>query len=297
MPEARFAFDGTEIAADAKGVARISVPRSHAQHRLDLLTLRIDRPEGTAEFARWRSRGDTDQGYAPTLTGLVVNHTVRLQVAFEVHRNVRYSFVDQARTPVSPERITAMTLRSDTGQTEVVRGGGAVELMSLRPSNGSGRLVAKQSVYSVQSVEIDGANVVNIGEQRFRPSQVDQLEVVVLLRSVRLRVQDRFFGSPIDAVVNLTYPDGRTEALPTGPTGEVALESLARGTYVVNVPDRGVSVPLQVALSRSQFVDVPVLSHLDLWLLGGGGLLSVLTVLLLGWWRARSFRAEEATHG
>jgi hypothetical protein len=288
MPGARFTLDGQPLVTDGRGTVRVEVPHSAAPHRIELVTPTVEAAGSTAEFVRWHGQADSDQGYTPVLDGVRIDHTLHLRVAFQVSRTVRFAFVDQAHHPVDPRRITSITLRSDSGRSQTLAPDAAVQLVAMRPSSGSGQLVARDATYSVQAVTIDGANVVNIGEQRFRPSQLDgPLPVVVLLRSAHFRVTDRLLGGPVATVVHLSYPDGRREDHPTDGNGEVVLEDLARGTYSVTAAGEAYSIDQQLTLSRSQFVDLPVLSHLDALILGATALLIALGLLWLARRRSR----------
>jgi hypothetical protein len=297
-PSARFALDGTPLVTDARGAVRIALPRSSVPHRFELLNPSIDAPDATAKFVRWHGQQNSDQGYTPVLDGVRIDHTLHLRVAFQVSRSVRFAFVDQAHHPVDPRRITSLVLRSDTGRSQSLRPDAAVRLVSVRPSAGDGQLVARDATYSVQSVTIDGANVVNVGEQRFRPSQLNRpLEVVVLLRSAHFRVVDRLLGTPVATVVRLTYPDGRREEHPTDANGEVVLENLARGAYTVTAAGQAYAIDKQVTLSRSQFVDLPVLSYTDALIGGAVAVVLLAGLVALGRRRSRKVRADRERAG
>jgi hypothetical protein len=294
-PAARFTLDGVPLLTDDKGVARTGVPRSAQLHRIELLTPTLETSDSTWEFVRWHGHADSDQGYTPVLDNVRVDHTLRLKVAFRESRRIAFSFVDQANRPVDPARVDSITLRSDTGRSQELPATDTVALIAVRPTVGNGQLVAREATYSVQSVSIDGTNVVNVGEQRFRPSQVgSRVAVVVLLRSARFRVQDRLLGTPIATVVHLDLPDGTRQDHPTDASGELVLENLARGTYTVSVAGQAYSIQQELALSRSQFVDIYVLSHFDATVLGAAFLLGLVGLLALGRWRSMQPRAGPA---
>lgn len=283
MPAARFALNGQPLTTDAQGVARATVERSKdAKYRLELLTPHLDTPEGTADFVRWVGHGPSDQGYTPVLTDLSLRHTRKIQVAFQTTRLVRYSFTDQASRPVAPSRITSLTIRSDFGQTYTLHSVEPVRLTGLRPVLEGRSAVAKEAKYYLQSVVIDGTNVVNAGEQHFVPSRATDATFVVLLRSVHFRVRDHLFGSSIASAVELIYPDGNIRNVAVGVDGDAVVENLARGTYQVKVLGPGYSGIQEIALSRSQYVDLPVLTYLDLLVAAGVALLTLVVLVLLG---------------
>lgn len=264
LPDARFVLDGQQLVPDERGVIRLTLPRNNDAHRLELTTPRLEQPGGSIDFVRWFGHGESDQGFTPVLTDLAMRHSRKLQAAFQSTKKVRYDFVDQARNPVPAHRITSLTLRSDSGQTHTLRGPAEVALTALRPVQHGGTVVGKEVTYYLQSVVIDGANVVNAGEQRVVPNHTPAATFVVLLRSVRFQVRDLLFGKAMPAGVSLTYPDGRTENLDAGADGDLAVENLARGNYRVAVSAAGYSAPQELALSRGQYVDIRILSYVDM---------------------------------
>jgi hypothetical protein len=292
-PAARFLLDGVPLQTDGRGIVRTAVPRSSDGHRIELTTPTIETPDATREFVRWSGHNDSDQGYTPVLDGLRVDHTLRLRVAFRESRTVAFTFVDQAHHKVDPGRIESITIRDDAGRSQSISPTQAVHLTATRPTIGESQVVARDSTYSVQSVKIDGADVVNVGEQRFRPIQTGgQVEVVVLLRSVHFQVQDRLLSTPISTVVHLLYPNGVSEAHPTDANGELAIDNLARGTYTVSADGQVVAMDQELALSRSQFVTIYVLSNTDAVIIGAALLMLVVGLLGLGRWRSQQLPVD-----
>lgn len=287
LPAVRFALDGVPLTTDDTGVAEAVVPRSHVPHRLELLTPHLATSDEADDFVRWVGRGDSDQGFTPVLPNLVFERDHVIQVAFQTSRLVPLGVVDQTHRPVDPVRIRSLTLRSDSGSVQTLHGIGPVRLTSTRPVIEAGEAVGREVTYYVESLVIDGANVVNAGEQRLRPSRGGAATVVVLLRSATLQVHDLLFGGPISTDTELTYPDGRVEQVAVGPQG-ADLTRLARGHYRIAVPGHGYAPIREVALSRSQRVDLAVLSYLDMAVLAGAGLLLVTGLFL---WRRHRLRA------
>jgi hypothetical protein len=280
LPHAKFTLDGKPLVTDDKGVARATVRRSRDKHQLQLLTPHLDIPGGSADFVRWVGRGDAHPGFTPALPNLVIGRNTRIQAAFQSTRTVHYDFVDQARKPVAPDRITSLTIRGDSGEHLTLEGVRPVKLTAVRPVLEAGSAVGKEVTYYLQSVVIDGTNVVNAGEQRLMPNRTADAEFVVLLRSVRFQVRDWLSGDPLDSGIDLTYPDGRTDRFTTGLDGDVALENLARGTYQVKVSGPGYSQTQEIALSRSRYVELPVMTYVDIAMLAVIAL-GTLTVLIV----------------
>lgn len=294
LPSARFLLDGQVLVPDDKGVIKLALPRSQDKHRLELTTPRTEGAAGTIDFIRWFGQSENDQGFTPILTDLVLSHNRRLQAAFQSSRVVRYDFVDQAHNRIAPERVTALTLRNDSGQTQTLHGVQEVRLTGFRPVQEGATAVTKDVTYYLQSVEIDGANVVNAGEQRLVPNRTPTATFVVLLRSVHFQVRDLLFGVAMDAHVDLGYPDGHTTTLTTGEDGDAAISDLARGKYRIKVAAAGYAGDQEIVLSRSQYVELRVLSYVDIAVIGGVLLLVAAGLVLLGRRRLRIHRAQQA---
>ena len=283
VPAARFAFDDRTLVTDGTGIARVTLPRSRDQHRLEVLTPHLDAPDGSSQdFARWVGRGDNDQGFTTSLPKVVLEHNKRIQAAFQSTKLISFDFVDQAHHAVEASRVSSLTIRSDSGQIRTLRGGQSTQLTGVRPTVEAGSAVAKEVTYYLDSVIVDGANVVNVGEQRVAANRTKSATFVVLLRSVHFQIRDRLFGNPIQAELAVTYPDGTTSKLGTAPDGGAKMENLARGSYTIKVAGPGYTQLQTVALSRSQYVDLPVLSYLDMGVIAGTLLVILLCLVVFG---------------
>jgi hypothetical protein len=184
-----------------------------------------------------------------------------IEAGFEIRHRVSVEFVDDAGEPVDPLRVSSMLLRDTQGRRTTVRGGQPIAL----PANAIvRRMSGLQSIdleYRVERVEVDGANVVNEGQQRVRVGGVEPWRIRLLLHRVRFTAKDAFFRVPVGTGVELTFPDGRREELRFA-AGDRGIERiLPRGSLAVRAlgaPGMALSVP--VVLSRGQEVVVPVLS-------------------------------------
>ena len=91
----------------------------------------------------------------------------------------------------------------------------------------------------------------------------------------------------------MTFPDNRQDVIPLDSNGKASVTNLARGKYSVSVNAPGIAFDRPVALSRNQYVDLPVLTYLDLAVLAGAGILFI--GVLLGFRsRTRRLRLEAA---
>jgi hypothetical protein len=276
VPGARLVVDGQTHRANNQGIVRIKV-RSRDRHKVSLIDKKIAEPSRNLSFVRWYF-GDHQQDYQDQLNGLRVRRHLRIKVAYRASYTLHYSFVDKARNPVDRERVTRAEFRGNHGQTVTGNGSGKLTVVGIRPVVSGGTLLAKEIGYSVQRVDVDGSNVVQVNLQRFVPSRETTVVIPLLLHTVHFRTRDLLLGDPVGAAVSLKYPDGRQVKIPLDANGEATVERLARGSYTVRVDAPGLSFERPLVLSRNQYVELPHVSRLDVWI--AAGLVAVLMVSL-----------------
>jgi hypothetical protein len=280
VPGLQFKLDNQTYVADENGIANIEVDTSGV---FTLEVLPIDEKSLPSnirmEFARWNDNVFTQkrQVYFP--------RTRRLEVGFTVSYQVNQEFFDSKGEPVDPGRIDSMTVRG-VGNTFTFDKAGTVWLPANRLTRRIGeRLESEEILYYFREIIVDGANVVNKSEQRFRIRPDDVWPVQVLLYAAHFSARDAMFRFPIGKGIALTYPDGHTEEfLFADPEkAEVVVAGLARGSYSARIIGAGGSAPpTPVHLSRDQNVELLMLSYLDISLIVGIPLLIALVFFFIG---------------
>jgi len=279
VPNVGFKLNNKIYTADENGVADI-VLSSSGVYDLELMPIGPDiLPENTRlEFARWN-----DNVFTPKRV-VYFPRDRRLEVGFTVSYQVDQELYDTTGALVDPARVSSMTVRG-VGSTFTFDGAGPHWLPANRLTRRIGeRLQSEPILYYFREIIIDGANVVNKGEQRFSILPNDVWPVQVLLYSARFSARDAMFGFPIGKGIELTYPDGRKEEVLFEPeSAEVTIPALARGSYSARIIGAGGSAPpTPVHLSRNQDVELLMLSYLDIALIVGIPLLIALGFFFLG---------------
>jgi hypothetical protein len=188
-------------------------------------------------------------------------------IAIAFYHQVRPNFVDLQGNKVEPGDVDSTVVKGLHGKEYVFTKGEPRWLqVSHVVARRNNRLRSKSLRYTVESVRIKGANVVNAGQQRFRPSETPNFPVQVLLYAARFKTRDAFFGFPLGSAVRLTFPNGRIERHKLAKNGELVLRSLPRSDYEVTVDAPGFSFSRPVSLSRNQEVELEILSYLDIGL-------------------------------
>lgn len=279
VPGAVFKLNDQTLVADENGIANVEVNTSGV-YTLEAMPMdEKSLPSNIRmEFERWNDNVFTEKRevYFPRAR--------RLEVGFTVNYQVSQEFFDTTGEPVSPSRIDSLTVRG-IGNTFTFDKAGPIWLPANRLTRRIGeRLESEEILYYFREIIVDGANVVNKSEQRFRIRPDDVWPVQVLLYSARFSARDAMFRFPIGKGIQLTYPDGHTEEfLFDSENAEITVSGLARGSYSAKIIGAGGSAPpTPVHLSRDQSVELLMLSYLDIALIVGIPLLIALAFFLLG---------------
>lgn len=279
VPGLKFTLNGQIYETDENGIANLEVNTSGV-FTLEVLPINEETLPSNIrmEFARWNDNVFTPkrQVYFPRAR--------RLEVGFTVNYQVDQEFFDTTGEQVDPGRIDSITVRG-VGNTFTFDKAGPIWLPANRLTRRIGeRLESEEILYYFREILVDGANVVNKSEQRFRIRPDDVWPVQVLLYSARFSGRDAMFRFPIGKGIELTYPDGHSEEfLFDSENAEVVVSGLARGSYSARIIGAGGSAPpTPVHLSRDQTIELLMLSYLDIALIIGIPLVIALVFFFIG---------------
>jgi hypothetical protein len=289
IPGAKFSFDGVTHKADKRGIVRLAIKKGSELHKLSVVDTKVKDGGRDLSFVRWWYTGNHDQDFGQKITDIRIHRNLRVMAAFRATQQLSYSFADAAGDVVDRRQVSRIELFGDNGQTVTGDGSGKIRVVGVRPVVSGGTILAKQVRYSVQRVDVAGSNVVQVNHQIFVPAHEPRVVVPLLLWTARFSTRDFLFGNPVGKGVRLTYPDKRTIVVPLDTTGKATMVNLARGQYTVRVDGPGYSFNRPVVLSRNQYIDLPVLTYLDLGVVGALGVAFAATLALL---RSRTRRTR-----
>lgn len=245
-------------------------------YRVEVLPWQSPDPDVRAVFSRWVD------SFSPSRQVNISSATTRLEAGFNVSQLVNLSFFDLGGESIDPERVESVTLKSTLGGHQTFDEAGPQWLQSGRVVRRRDGLDETQALYSIQSVMVGGSNLVNRSQQQFAPIEEQAWQIELMLYSVHISVRDALFRFPLGSAILLEFPDGRTERLPLESGGELTLDSLPRGEYVVGVEGPGISFSKTVALSRNQDVRLEFISYLDIVVVSLLAILVTLGLLFIG---------------
>jgi hypothetical protein len=252
----RFALNGVTAESNQDGIVRFSA--ENGSYPLELLDVEFEREGLRAEFTRW-----SDSLYVPVRDARV-RTDAKVQVGFDIYRPIDFHFVDLKANPVDEGRVSSVTVTTSIGGRETYETWETRWLQASRIVRRPFGLGSTDIRYLVESVIIDGTNVVNRSQLRFYPTQTQDWQMQLLLYSARIKAKDALFGFSLGSSIQLMYPDQHIEKFDLGPGSEVTLESLPRGEYKVKVDAWGYAPFRPVALSRNQEVPLKVFSYVDM---------------------------------
>lgn len=255
----RFAVDGRIITSDESGLATIQLDKG--TYQIELLDSSFEAPGVQAQFSRW-----VDSVFTPR-RDLVVRANTKMEAGFDVYHPVKMHFVDLSGNPVATEKVTSLTMTNSTGGKDSYESWEPKWILASHIARRAFGLGAVDIRYQIDSVVVDGTNVVNRSQLRFIPTQSRDWQIQLLFYSAHFEARDAFFGFPIGSGIELVYPDGHAEQHSFESASQINLASLPRGDYKVKVNGPGLSFSRPVSVSTNQEVTLPVISYLDLGLL------------------------------
>jgi hypothetical protein len=194
----------------------------------------------------------------------VFGESGNLVLGFDLYREVSFTFRTRQGRLLGTEEIDSLQLKNTLGgRYDDVDRQRPVLLHANRAVASPGGPVIRDIVWSIDSVMVGTANVVNRSEYRFTPASETDIEVTTLFYDAEVVVNDLFFGFPTGRTLLVEHPDGRITEHGLR-QGSIHLEDLPRGAYRVAVDGGPFRLWRPVALSRDQVVDVALLSRLDL---------------------------------
>ncbi len=212
-------------------------------------------------------------------------NTREVNVTFTISEPVTFSFVDSTGAAVDPAMIDSLVIKSNTGVILDIPGTRLADptlVTALTFEQTRAGFQRKPTVYVVDQVIIDGANVVNSSQQRATFDIDRHWRISLLFYGVKLRAHDAFFGSPLGTELVVEAVDGSQQRYALDADGAVVIPRVPRGEYLVSVLGAGYSPPRPIVVSRDQVVELEVISALDIAVVLGFVATSVLALVIVG---------------
>jgi len=191
-------------------------------------------------------------------------------------------FIDQNGKAVDPTTISRARFTSSTGGELVLTSFTDAWWEAGTAVSRTGGLQASSTLWRLSEVDMAGTNVVNQGQQAFTPTVDGTWTVNLLLYDLTIRTNDALTGSALPGTAELQFPDSTSRTAPIAADGSAVFEGLPRGSYLVKLKTDGLAPMTPIALSRSQDATIRVISYLDMGLVVGFVIVSLLALLWIG---------------
>ena len=283
-----FTFDGRTAVTGADGSARFTGAHDFAGHVLAVDDHGLGSEGRQFAFSRWAGQRDPDQAFRRTVQGLPLRRDYTVTAAFTARFRVTVRCVDQEGRAVPRERVPYVIVRSDTGHTQRLSVGLPVWLDGLLPVYRKSVLSSRKVGYALLSADAYGTNTVDAGRLRFQPASDQDVVLTTPFHDLTVSARDAVFGSAAGRAARVTLPDGSVREVPFGAGRTATLRDLPHGQYEVEVAGgRGLRAVQQVRLSRTQSMQLRVVSRADLALAAGTAGVLAAGLLLAGRWMRR----------
>jgi len=267
-------LDGVTRLTDGDGVAHFT----DAVASEDDITRRITLTENIMEVNGRAARVRLDRVYDSQTAPML---------ALDVSWRVGFRFSRPDGEPVDPSTVGDVTLKGETGEIVKVAARDEAWLQANRVIRRTAGPQIKPLRWSVMSVEFEGSNVVNAGQQRFYPTDVETVDLQLLFFGLDVAVRDGLYGRTAGDAVELVYPDGGVRTFPLDGSGRMTAAALPRGTYSLTILGEGPRMARPLAVSRNQSVDLDFYTWLDVATVGVAALTLALGLALAGRLRRR----------
>ncbi|MEO6502907.1 MAG: hypothetical protein ABIQ09_13470, partial [Jatrophihabitantaceae bacterium] len=289
----RFTVDGQPLVTGADGTTTYTVQHDYAGHRLSVISDSVTTANKRYQFYRWAGQRDPNQAFSRTVSGLPMRSNYAVTAAFTVQVPVLPRVVRQDGAALDPTEVEKITARNDNGTIVELPLSSPTWLDQVRPAFHHSVLSAQPVSYSLQSVIVRGANVVDAGRQRFQPAATSNPTFTTQFHDLVITGHDAIFKTKLGTSATITFPDRSKQTVPLNAEHTVTLTNLPRGTYKVTIEaGRGVVGVQQFSLSKDKTADLIVISALDLTILLGLLLIIAVGLLVIGrqYWRRLAHR-------
>lgn len=284
----RFTVDGHPLVTGSAGTVGYTVEHDFTGHRLSVVSSAVDTSTQRYRFSRWAGQRDPNQAFSRTVSGLPMRANYAVTAAFTVQQQVIPKLIRQDGTELDPRTVSLVTARSETGAIVQLPPDRPTWLDSQQPSFHHSRLTSEPVTYSLQSVMIRGANVVDAGRQTFTPEASSRPTFTAQFHDLTITGHDALSKSALGASATLTYPDGGKLTVRLDSHHTVTLPNLPRGNYQVTLAaGRSIVGSQQFVLSKNKTADLTVITARDLSLLLGLLLILAAALVIVGrqYWR------------
>jgi hypothetical protein len=287
-PGIRLRFDGQSLVTSARGLASVTIEHDLAGHSLTLADVTRNTSTSRMSFVRWSGQRDPNQVRSPHVVGLPMRANYTVVAAFATSYPVAVRLVERNGKQLDNQKAAtaSVTGRSDIGELIPFSTTQPTWVPGERPVLLSTGLAPQKISYSIQSVVVDGSNVVDTGKQTFEPTSAATAVIQTDFFDLTVATHDAMLGAAKPKKATLIYPNGTQVAIDFRHGSPVVIIGLPRGHYKIKLDvGSGIAATADFNLSRDRTQDVAIISLRDVIVVAAAVL--ILAILLIGFGRAR----------
>lgn len=253
VPGVGVSMDGHTYVTDASGVAHVDVA-SAGFHNLTASDVSADQ-RVKLQFMRWADGAPA----ASRRFHILADRTIYLSYATSFLTTVHIVDAD-GHSLEGPDLGTVMAVGPAKKELQVWPRTGDLWLELPPPSRTSLAGLPSNFRYSIASAIFQGSSVANRGDSAFTPGLGRTWEMKLRLYTLQIHVRKPVLGAGHHAVVVTSQTGLRLESN-LADDGSSVFRDLARSDYSVHLVGPGYSLPVEIALTRSQKVEMPAASR------------------------------------
>ncbi|MHB8613494.1 MAG: hypothetical protein ACYDAL_13850 [Candidatus Dormibacteraceae bacterium] len=253
IPGVDISFDGQIYRADASGAAHVDVTTA-GYHNLAASEVSPD-PRIKLRFVRWADGVPT----ASRRYHILADRTIYLSYATAFLTTVHIVDAD-GHSLEGPDLSKVMGVGPAQIELQLWPRNGDLWLELPPPSRTSLAGLPANFRYSIASAIFQGSSVANRGDSTFTPGLGRVWEVRLRLYTLQIHVRKPVLGAGHTAIV-VTSQTGLRLQSNLATDGNSVFKDLARSDYTVHLVGPGYSLPVEISLTRSQYVEMPAASR------------------------------------
>ncbi len=222
------------------------------------LALPADTPARRFRLDRW------EDGSTAAVRTIRIPDTLRVTVGLEILYPIKFAFSASDGAAFAASDVPVVGIANGAGAEQELSGPAPYWLPAnaiIRQVDG---LVSTEVDYRIVSIPLDGADVVNRGQQHFVTDGPKTIQVQLLVFYLSVQGRDSLLRTAAGTTVKIISASGTTQVVTLDRDARATVR-LPRGVYRLAVGGSfGIPLTAPVALSRDQDVDVLLVSVLDI---------------------------------
>jgi hypothetical protein len=222
------------------------------------LALPADSPARRFRLDRWED-GSTDVNRT-----IRIPDTLRVTVGLQVLYPIEFAFSASDGSAFAAADVPVVGIANGAGAEQTLSGPAPYWLAANAIVRQVDGLVSTEVDYRIVSVPLDGADVVNRGQQHFAADVAKTIPVELLVFYLSVQGRDSLLRTSTGSSVKIISANGSTQVVTLDRDARATVR-LPRGVYRLAVGGSlGIPLTAPVALSRDQAVDLLLISVLDI---------------------------------